>query len=127
MMWDIYDALVADDVISPYKSNIKFYEYPATGDVSTVYIIIDPLDAPIPGDFADNKWLTDDYMYQIEVWSNDINNRDKVASRIRDVLWNIGIGQFGGGADEYDEGVFRDARRYRGKKILRSDYIGNRE
>lgn len=117
MLDKIYKSLVADDYIKDQTmGRIKYYKYPATGDVDKPYIIIDPLDVPLPKDFADNKWLTDDFLYQIEVWSNDRITTEKLAGKIRQVLWNIGFNQ-GSGVDEWDEdvGIFRNARRYRGK------------
>jgi len=123
MLEKIYDALVSDDYIKEQAmGRIKYYEYPATGDVKKPYIIIDPLDVPLPSDYADDTWLTDDYMYQIEVWSKDRRTTNKISSRIRHTLWNIGFSQ-GTGVDEWDKDVniFRDARRYRGK-AYRDDF-----
>lgn len=117
MIWTIYNALIAADKIKPYKNNIKFYEYPATGDVDNPYIVIDPLDAPMPSVYADNDWLADDYMYQIDVWSCDMQTTKDLANCIRKVLSDVGVRQYGGGGDEYDEGIYRDARRYRGKEM----------
>ncbi|WP_078597116.1 hypothetical protein [Evansella clarkii] len=117
MKWEIHDALKADPVIDEHVKNpIKFYEYPPTESMSGVYIVIDSLDVPIPEDYADNKPLSDSYLYQIEVWSKDSLLTEKVAKRVRKVLLTLGFGQ-GAGVDEWDKdtGVFRDARRYEGK------------
>lgn len=114
----IYTHLMADNYIREQASGrIKYYEYPATGDVTAPYIVIDPIDAPLPADFADDTWLTDDYMYQIDVWTKNRQTTRKLAAQIRKVMWDIGFPQTGGGVDEYDKdvGIFRDARRYRGK------------
>lgn len=123
MIWDIYDSLTKNDVIKDLVGKrIKFYEYPEVNDMKETHIIIDPLDAPKPDDYADNKWLTDDYLFQIDVWSKDMEERNLIANTIREVLWNkLNIRQFGGnGIDEYDKehDVFRDARQYRGKKYI---------
>jgi hypothetical protein len=118
MINKIYDALKADPLIQEKVGNrIKFYEYPSTKNVSGPVIVIEPLDTPIPSDFADNKWLTDDYLYQIEVWSKVMSDTKSIAERIRQVMWSINFGQSGGGIDEWDKdfGIYRDARRYRGK------------
>lgn len=125
MIWDIYNALLADDVISDLVSGkVKFYEYPEAKNMTETHVIIDPLDPPKPSDFADDKWLTDDYLYQIDVWSKDLEERDLIASTIRRVLWDdLNVRQFGGnGIDEYDKDydIFRDARRYRGKKYSKN-------
>ena len=117
----LYDALMADPLIQQkVGKRIKFYEYPATGDVSGVRIVIDPLDSPTASDFADNKWLTEDYLYQIEVWSKSMTDTRTIADRIRKVMWSINFRQYGGGLDEWDKetGIYRDARRYRGKVYI---------
>ncbi|MDX8288836.1 hypothetical protein SLL00_03485 [Metabacillus indicus] len=117
MINKIYDAFIADTLLNnKVQGRIKFYEYPAPGAVTGPCIIIDPLDTPIPGDYADNQWLTDDYLFQIEVWSKSLSDTKLIAEQIRKIMWDLNFGQ-GGGVDEYDKdyGVFRDARRYRGK------------
>lgn len=123
MLDEIYNALVADDYIkSKAFGRIKYYEYPATGEVNNPYIVIDPLDVPLPKDFADDKWLTDDYLYQIEVWTNDFNITHELSAQIRKVMWDLGFHQ-GSGVDEWDKdlNIYRNARRYRGK-AYRDDF-----
>ncbi|PJH69387.1 hypothetical protein CVR96_26585 [Salmonella enterica subsp. enterica serovar Typhimurium] len=71
----------------------------------------------MPADYADNTWLTEDYLYQIEVWSKNYADVKSVSDRIRAIMWNeFGFRQ-GSGVDEYDLDfkVYRDARRYSGK------------
>lgn len=124
MIWKIHDTLIADDVISDLVGNrIKFYEYPEAKNVKETHIIIDPIDVPKPDDYADDKWLTDDYLFQIDVWSRDIEEKELIASLIRNIMWSINFRQLTGGVDEYDNeyDVFRDARRYRGK-AYRKDF-----
>lgn len=123
MIWKVYDALTADGYISKkVGNNIKFYEYPEAKDIKETHIIIDPLDAPLPGDYADDKWLTDDYMFQIDVWSKDMDEVNVIASKVREIMWQLNFRQIDG-MDEYDKDydVFRDARRYRGK-AYREDF-----
>ncbi len=123
MKWHIYDALLTDAVISDLVSNrIKFYEYPEAKDVKETHIIIDPIDVPKPGDYADDKWLTDDYLFQIDVWSKNMTERDLIANKIRHIMWQLNFRQVGG-MDEYDNeyDIYRDARRYRGK-AYRKDF-----
>jgi hypothetical protein len=122
MLNKIYNVFVSNPLIQEKVENrIKFYEYPATGDVTSTHIIIDPIDTPIPGDYADNKWLTDDYLFQIEVWSKSLTDRDLIAKQIQTIMWNkLGFANYGGGVDEWDKdfGIYRDARRYRGKEYV---------
>jgi hypothetical protein len=117
-IYKIYDALKVDEgILTKVGNRIKFYEYPATGDITGPVIVIDPLDTPIPSDFADNKWLTEDYFYQIEVWSKSLADTESIAKQIQSVMWKeFGFAQKGG-VNEWDKdtGIYRDARRYRGK------------
>lgn len=120
MLYKIYEALKADSLIQDkVGSRIKFYEYPETGNMKETYIIIDPLDTPKPSDYADDKWLTEDYLYQIEVWSKSLTDRDAVAKQIQILMWKeFHFRDTGGGVDEWDKdlNIYRDARRYRGKQ-----------
>ncbi len=126
MMIDkIYEALIADTLINDLVGRrIKYYEYPEAKDVKETHIIIDPISPPDPGDFADDTWLTDDYFYQIDVWSKDMDERDIISSKIRKImLKQFNFKQLSGGVDEWDKeyDIFRDARRYRGKSY-RKDF-----
>lgn len=123
MIWTIYNTLIADSVINDLVgSRIKFYEYPEPNDVKETHVIIDPLDPPKPGDFADDNWLTEDYLFQIDVWSKDMDERDIIANKIQHLMWQLNFRQIGG-MDEHDGDydIYRDARRYRGK-AYRKDF-----
>ncbi|AJI22005.1 hypothetical protein H8R29_11355 [Priestia megaterium] len=122
MLYKVYDVLNTSDLIKEkVGKQIKFYKYPSTDNMQGVYIVIDPIDVPKPGDYADNKWLTDEYFYQIEVWSMNLFDTQAVAKEVRNVMWNeLGFAQLIPGLDEFDEdtGIYRDARRYRGKEYV---------
>ncbi|TYR81115.1 DUF3168 domain-containing protein [Priestia megaterium] len=123
MLYAVYDALKTSTLIAEkVDKRIKFYEYPPTETMQGVYIVIDPLESPKPTDYADNKWLAEEYLYQIEVWSKSLADTQAVAKEVQRVLRNeLGFGQYGGGVDEWDKetGIYRDARRYRGKIYTR--------
>lgn len=113
----IYNELMKDEyIVAQAKGRIKFYEYPETGDVTAPYIVIDPLDSPLPSDYADDSWLTNDYMFQIDVWTKNRLITMKLSKHVQDALWNIGF-PARGGVDEYDKDtkIYRVAKRYRGK------------
>jgi hypothetical protein len=122
VIYKIYEAFLVDPLIqSKTNGRIKFYEYPAAGDVTGPCIVIDPIAPPLPGDFADNKWLTDEYLFQIEVWSKSHEDTESIAKQIRRVMWEgLSFAQMGTGVDEYNEEltIYRDARRYRGKTYV---------
>jgi hypothetical protein len=124
MMMKVNNALIADKYIRDQTAfinrgqtdyRIKFYEYPETGDVKSPYIIIDPLGPEIDDDFADNVALTNEYLYQIEVWTPDRMITKMLAQRVKKQLKTIGFSVSSVGPDEYDSGIYRDARRYTGK------------
>lgn len=117
----IYNALIADEFIAKEaEDRIKYYEYPESGEVEKPYIIIAPLDVPAPSDFADDTWLTFDCLYQIDVWTKNRTTTRQIGERIHQILWKLGLRQ-NGGLSEYDSGIFRDARRFRGK-LYREDF-----
>jgi Protein of unknown function (DUF3168) len=122
MIYKVYEVLKTSNLIQEkVGSRIKFYEYPPTDKVQGVYIVIDPLETPRPGDYADNKWLTDEYFYQIDVWSKSRNDTEEVAKEIHKILREgLGFAKYGSGVDEWDKetGIYRDARRYRGKEYV---------
>ena len=118
----VYNALKSDSFISKEVGNrIKYYDYPASGGNISPTIVLEEVDAPKPGDYADNQWLTDDYYVHIEVWvkgNGGRKKRDEIAARIRKIMWGkLGFHQAGSMPPEWDEdtNTFRDARRYRGK------------
>ncbi|MEC5422393.1 DUF3168 domain-containing protein [Virgibacillus sp. C22-A2] len=118
----IYNRLIADDYIKEQAlGRIKYYEYPATGDVDNPFIVIDPLDDGSPVDFADNTWTKLDFLIQIDVWTLNRLTTLNLANTVRDVMWNdLGFKQING-PNEYDEGIFRKADRYRGT-LYRDDF-----
>jgi hypothetical protein len=122
MIYKVYEVLKTSNLIREKVGNrIKFYEYPPTDKVQGVYIVIDPIDTPRPGDYADNQWLTDEYFYQIDVWSKNLQDTQAVAKEVRQIMWTeIGFAQDSTGPDEFDKetGIYRDARRYRGKEYV---------
>lgn len=125
MLTKIEDVLKSNPFISSKVSDrIKFYQYPNSSDLNIgPYIVIDPLSPPTPDDYADDKWLTNDYLFQIEVWSKNPMDKRDVADKIQEVMWNeLGFHNSGSGVDQYDSdlNVHRDARRYRGKAYVDS-------
>lgn len=124
----IYAALIANESIKEQTyGRIKFYEYPETGDVSGPHIIIDPLSTPRAADYADNTWLTWDYLFQLDVWSKNRKTTDGLMKEVHDALWEIGFSDAGSGTDEYDEvsGIFRQVKRFEGK-IYRNQIKGEK-
>lgn len=126
----IYDVLINDSVIRGYVYSerdglrIKFYEYPETADMEGSWIVIEPIINGLPSNAADDTWVAYDYLMHIEVWSRNDQENQVIANRIRDLLWkNLRFMQ-NDSTDEYDLGIYRDARRYRGS-IERSDLVKN--
>lgn len=122
MIYKVYEALKTSNLIQAKVENrIKFYDYPSTDKMQGVYIVIDPLEPPRPGDYADNQWLTEEYLFQIDVWSKNMDDTKAVAKEVQKVMWQkLGFGLDSPGPDDYDKdtGIYRDARRYVGKEYV---------
>lgn len=123
----VYNALKSDSFINgEVGSRIKYYDYPATGDIAGPTIVLEEVGPPIPSDYADNNWMTDEFMVHIEVWvkgNGGRKKRDAIATRIRQIMWDkLGFAQTSGMNPEWDKdtNTYRDARRYRGK-VYRND------
>lgn len=115
MLNKIYEALRSDAfILEKVEERFKYYTYPETGDVKKPYIIITPLSPPDPGDYADNHWLTEESLIQIDVWAKTRLDKDLLGAQIQNVMWSMGFGKSGTGIDEHDKEVdiFRDGRRY---------------
>lgn len=126
-LWLIYNLLAEDEVIQQYchstRDNdlrIKFYEYPESADMIGNWIVIEPIINGLPDDYSDETWVTYSYLIHIEVWSRNMNENRLIANRTRDLLWEKYRFKQTDDHEEYDLGIFRDARRYRGK-LHRSD------
>lgn len=92
---------------------IKFYEFPDSMTMDEgPYIVIEPLDIPTPTVFGDNQRLIYDSLLQVETWSKNRALTRETAEKVESILWDNGFRQVGG-INEFDSGVFRDARRYR--------------
>lgn len=118
IMMNLYNVLMADAYINEKAAGrIKFYEYPATADVTAAYIVIDPLSTPIDSNFADDEVIAEEYLFQIDVWTKSRIDTAELSKRIKSTLRANGYYYFAGGVNEYDKEtkIYRDARRYRKK------------
>lgn len=128
VLTSIYEAFKANQVIWLHCENrIKYYDYPETGSITQPYIVIDPLDAPMQSDFADQAWLTYTYLIQIDIQSKKRLQTAEIAYEVDKVMDSLGFRQFTGGVDEYDPDakIFRIANTYRGtlyrKEIIKGE------
>ncbi len=117
----VYNILRQDEVVREYTESdrdglrIKYFTYPETADMEGSWIVLESIINGLPSDFADDTWVAYDYLIHIEVWSRNRNDNITLSNRIRDLLWkNIKFKQ-NDSTDEYDLGIYRDARRYEGK------------
>lgn len=117
------DAFLADPYLSTLELNVSYYVYPETDDIGKddVYIVVDPITPPVPTDYADGRWVAEEHYYFVEVYTKSHALTSQVARKVQDILNDQFLfRQFGGGVDEYDQAsvIFRDMRKYRGKKII---------
>jgi|SRR5690625_4095438 len=116
MIWKIYHDLVANPLIlEKVDDRIKFYEYPETGEVDKPFIIIDPLATPRVVGTGDDKRIVYEYLYQVDVRTKTLNDTQLVMESVSDVFWNKGFTESGSGIDEYDTGIYRQAKRFVGR------------
>ncbi|EAF6223384.1 DUF3168 domain-containing protein [Listeria monocytogenes] len=113
----IYTTLSKNDIIhTTCEERIKYYDFPGTGDSSKTFLLIIPLDVPIPTNFSSNESTWEDFLVQIDVQSDDRLTVKQIQEEVRKEMKRIGFGQLAGGLDEYfpETGQFVDARKYSG-------------
>src|SRR5690625_2826885 len=122
----VYNILRNDDLIKEYCISerdglrIKYFKYPETADMNGNWIVLEPLLNELPSNFADETWVTYDYLLHVEVWSKNRESNRIIATRVRDLLWDKLKFRENDNIDEMDLGIYRDARRYKGV-LHRSD------
>jgi len=122
----VYNILRNDDLIKEYCTSerdglrIKYFKYPETADMNGNWIVLEPLLNELPSNFADETWVTYDYLLHVEVWSKNRESNRIIATRVRDLLWDKLKFRENDNIDEMDLGIYRDARRYKGV-LHRSD------
>ncbi|EAA0403555.1 TPA: DUF3168 domain-containing protein [Listeria monocytogenes] len=113
----IYTTLSKNDIIhTTCEERIKYYDFPSTGDSNKTFLLIIPLDVPVPTNFSSNEAVWEDFLVQIDVQSDDRLTVKQIQEEVRKEMKQIGFGQLAGGLDEYfpETGRFVDARKYSG-------------
>ncbi|EMS6971481.1 DUF3168 domain-containing protein [Listeria monocytogenes] len=113
----IYTTLSKNDIIhTTCEERIKYYDFPGTGDSTKTFLLIIPLDVPVPTNFSSNEAVWEDFLVQIDVQSDDRLTVKQIQEEVRKEMKQIGFGQLAGGLDEYfpETGRFVDARKYSG-------------
>lgn len=93
LMMEMYEAFKADSELSEHVKEIRFFTYPNANDVKAPVIVIDDLTTPIPGDFADDDYLTYQYLYQIDLFvkqNSNVNSRllsNRLIYRIQRIMY----------------------------------------
>ncbi|MDT2814369.1 hypothetical protein P7H75_05880 [Vagococcus carniphilus] len=128
MMMEVYDQLIANDLIKEKvtKERIKFYEVPESLDTSKPFIVIDtPLGPPESAYYAANKEMSQTFSYQINVETTNRKLTDELSKEIKKIMWKNDFKQLSGGLDAYftETKRFVQARRYRkNTKMHDTDY-----
>ncbi|HAC2899536.1 TPA_asm: DUF3168 domain-containing protein [Listeria monocytogenes] len=113
----IYTTLSKNDIIhTTCEERIKYYDFPSTGNSNKTFLLIIPLDVPVPTNFSSNEAMWEDFLVQIDVQSDDRLTVKQIQEEVRKEMKRIGFGQLAGGLDEYfpETGRFVDARKYSG-------------
>lgn len=127
LMTDMYNAFLKDDVLSQHvsKQSIKFIKYPNANDIKDTMIVIDDLQSPVPGDFADDDNLTYEYAYQVDVFvkqNSNVNSRllcEQLILRVQRIMWKeFGFGENSSPQPSYNEGyaLYRRTKVFKGKQ-----------
>ncbi|EAE4549599.1 DUF3168 domain-containing protein, partial [Listeria monocytogenes] len=109
----IYTTLSKNDIIhTTCEERIKYYDFPSTGDSNKTFLLIIPLDVPVPTNFSSNEAMWEDFLVQIDVQSDNRLIVKQIQEEVRKEMKQIGFGQLAGGLDEYfpETGRFVDAR-----------------
>ena len=124
LMMEMYTAFNADDLLAEHIQDIKFFDYPNANDINVPIIVIDDLTTPIPGDFADNDYLSHQYIYQIDIFvkqNNSVNGRllsNRLILRVQEIMWNeFGFHITSAGKPDYlkDFNLYRSTVSFTGK------------
>lgn len=116
MLKTLKKYLLNDVTINRYcNDRVRAYDIPETANRTDTNILIIPLIPPTPSNYASDKNLTTDYLYQIDVRSKSYDETKLVSEAVRLVMKDIGFGQQDG-TDQYDKDLkaYFETRRYRG-------------
>jgi len=126
ILMDIYNALIADDLIRQevdVNKHIHFNEYPEVESINETRIIIDETDEPLPEEYADNDNLALSYLIQVDVYTkvkagtNARTLKDQLSYRIARILKDeLNMTNVSNAKPEYDKDfkLYRSAKRYEG-------------
>lgn len=122
MLTIIRDALLQDPFISETvtEARIAYYDYGEDKDDSKPFIILIPMDPPLPGVSGSDQELNIQHTFQIDVQANDRLQVKALQKQVKETMKRLGFGQLPEGLDEYFKETKRyvDARRYRGQTKL---------
>jgi hypothetical protein len=131
MLTIVYEKLVANPVIAQQtlgtdgNQRIKYYDNPATADHDNLFIVITPLEPPVPITSGSDQELSLQFTFQINVEALDRKACKQAQHEIKKEMFKLGFGQLNDGIDEYfpETSRFVDARRYRGNtRLYDTDY-----
>lgn len=118
MLTIIYEALLQNSLIHEKitSDRIGYYIYGEDKDHTKTFMIIEPLDPPVPGISASDQELNTQHTFQIDLQGTDRKELKVIQKQVKAVMLNLGYGQLPEGLDEWlpDVNRYVDARRYRG-------------
>lgn len=122
MLTIIYEELLQNSLINEKitADRIGYYVYGEDKDHTKMFMIIEPLDPPVPGVSASNQEMNVQHTFQIDVQGTDRKELKVIQKQVKEVMLSLGYGQLPEGLDEWLPDVKRyvDARRYRGNTQL---------
>lgn len=122
MLTIIRDALLQDPFINETvtEERIAYYDYGEDKDDTKPFIILIPMDPPLPGVSGSNQELNVQHTYQIDVQAYDRLQVKALQKQVKETMKQLAFGQLPEGLDGYFKETNRyvDARRYRGQTKL---------
>ncbi|EAF2924670.1 DUF3168 domain-containing protein, partial [Listeria monocytogenes] len=80
----IYTTLSKNDIIhTTCEERIKYYDFPSTGNSNKTFLLIIPLDVPVPTNFSSNEAMWEDFLVQIDVQSDDRLTVKQIQEEVR--------------------------------------------
>jgi hypothetical protein len=127
LMMGMYEAFKNDPELSQHVKIIKFFDYPNANDIKDPIIVIDDLTTPIPQDFADNDYLSHQFIFQVDLFvkqNTGINGRllsSRLILRVQRIMWEVfGFSVNMSGKPEYlkDFNLYHQTITFTGKKYI---------
>ncbi|HDZ8650467.1 TPA: hypothetical protein RUU96_002561 [Staphylococcus aureus] len=112
----IKSILVSDEIISSHLGErVYYYQVTENADTSKAFIVLTPI-SDVPFHYASDKYLSEQFLIQIDVESESHQITTNITKKIRYLLYQHGLFQASSQLDAYFDKTKRYvmSRRYQG-------------